>query len=252
MRILILGGDGYLGWPTAMRFSARGHEVAVVDNFARRRWHLEQSTDSLTPILPLGDRIEAWRELSGKTIESRIGSVEDGEFLDEVVAEFLPEVDRPLRPAAFGALLDALAPDGGRDPADQRDRHAQPAVLDAGLRARRPPDQARHDGRVRHPQHRHRRGLHRDRAQRSHRHAAFPEAARARSTTARRSTTRPTSTSQPGSGACGRPTSTRASSTGSRPTKPPSTRGSRPGSTTTRPSAPCSTGSASRRWSAIR
>ncbi len=92
MRILILGGDGYLGWPTAMRFSARGHEVAVVDNFARRRWHLEQSTDSLTPILPLGDRIEAWQEISGKSIESRIGSVEDGEFLDEVVAEFLPEV----------------------------------------------------------------------------------------------------------------------------------------------------------------
>lgn len=92
MRILILGGDGYLGWPTAMRFSARGHEVAVVDNFARRRWHLEQSTDSLTPILPLVDRIEAWNEISGKKIESRVGSVEDGEFLDEVVAEFLPEV----------------------------------------------------------------------------------------------------------------------------------------------------------------
>jgi UDP-sulfoquinovose synthase len=92
MRILILGGDGYLGWPTAMRFSARGHEVAVVDNFARRRWHLEQSTDSLTPISSLGDRIEAWREISGKTIESRVGTVEDGEFLDEVVAEFLPEV----------------------------------------------------------------------------------------------------------------------------------------------------------------
>jgi UDP-sulfoquinovose synthase len=92
MRILILGGDGYLGWPTAMRFSARGHEVAVVDNFARRRWHLEQSTDSLTPIASLGDRIEAWREVSGKTIELRIGTVEDGEFLDEVVAEFLPEV----------------------------------------------------------------------------------------------------------------------------------------------------------------
>ena len=50
MRILILGGDGYLGWPTAMRFSARGHEVAVVDNFSRRRWHTEHSTDSLTPI----------------------------------------------------------------------------------------------------------------------------------------------------------------------------------------------------------
>jgi UDP-sulfoquinovose synthase len=92
MRILILGGDGYLGWPTAMRFSARGHEVAVVDNFAKRRWHHEQSTDSLTPILSLKDRIEAWHEVSGKTIEARIGAVEDGEFLDEVVAEFLPEV----------------------------------------------------------------------------------------------------------------------------------------------------------------
>lgn len=92
MRILILGGDGYLGWPTAMRFSARGHEVAVVDNFAKRRWHHEQSTDSLTPILSLKDRIEAWHEVSGKTIDCRIGAVEDGEFLDEVVAEFLPEV----------------------------------------------------------------------------------------------------------------------------------------------------------------
>src|SRR5204862_6472081 len=68
MRILILGGDGYLGWPTAMRFSARGHEVFVVDNFSRRRWHHEQSTDSLTPIRPLGERIDAWREQSGGEI----------------------------------------------------------------------------------------------------------------------------------------------------------------------------------------
>jgi UDP-sulfoquinovose synthase len=46
MRILILGGDGYLGWPTALRFSARGHEVALVDNFSRRRWHTEHGTAS--------------------------------------------------------------------------------------------------------------------------------------------------------------------------------------------------------------
>ncbi|MFM9053437.1 MAG: NAD-dependent epimerase/dehydratase family protein [Solirubrobacterales bacterium] len=91
MRILILGGDGYLGWPTAMRFSQQGHEVTVVDNFSRRRWHLAQSTDSLTEILPLEDRIEAWEEVSGKPIEARIGSIEDAEFLDEVVAETLPE-----------------------------------------------------------------------------------------------------------------------------------------------------------------
>jgi UDP-sulfoquinovose synthase len=91
MRILILGGDGYLGWPTALRFSARGHEVFVVDNFSRRRWHNEHSTDSLTPIQPLAERIDAWRALSGRTIEPLIGNIEDGEFLDRVVVETLPE-----------------------------------------------------------------------------------------------------------------------------------------------------------------
>jgi UDP-sulfoquinovose synthase len=92
MRVLILGGDGYLGWPTALRFSARGHEVAVVDNFSRRRWHQEQSTDSLTPIRSLTERIDAWRELSGRQIAAHVGDIEDGEFLDRVVGEFLPEV----------------------------------------------------------------------------------------------------------------------------------------------------------------
>jgi UDP-sulfoquinovose synthase len=91
MRILILGGDGYLGWPTAMRFSARGHEVAIVDNFARRRWHHQQSTDSLTPIASLQDRVEAWREITGNEIETFIGGIEDGDFLDDVVAQTLPE-----------------------------------------------------------------------------------------------------------------------------------------------------------------
>jgi UDP-sulfoquinovose synthase len=91
MRILILGGDGYLGWPTAMRFSARGHEVSVVDNFSRRRWHNEQSTDSLTPIRPLAERIEAWHDVSGNTIASFVGNIEDGEFLDRVISETLPE-----------------------------------------------------------------------------------------------------------------------------------------------------------------
>jgi UDP-sulfoquinovose synthase len=91
MRILILGGDGYLGWPTAMRFSARGHDVAIVDNFSRRRWHLEHSTDSLTPIRSLQERIDAWREVSGREIKTYIGSIDDGEFLDAVVAEFAPE-----------------------------------------------------------------------------------------------------------------------------------------------------------------
>jgi UDP-sulfoquinovose synthase len=91
MRILILGGDGYLGWPTALRFSARGHEVSVVDNFSRRRWHTEHGTDSLTPIGGLDERIAAWHEVSGEQIRSYVGAVEDGDFLDEVVAETMPE-----------------------------------------------------------------------------------------------------------------------------------------------------------------
>jgi UDP-sulfoquinovose synthase len=92
MRVLVLGGDGYLGWPTALRFSDRGHEVAVVDNFSRRRWHLQQSTDSLTPILTLEERIDAWRDVSGKGIASHVGDIEDGDFIDRVVADFSPEV----------------------------------------------------------------------------------------------------------------------------------------------------------------
>src|SRR3954452_1246360 len=92
MRILILGGDGYLGWPTALRFSARGHEVSVVDNFSRRRWHTEHGTASLTPIGGLDERIAAWREVSGEQIRSYVGAAEDGDFLDEVVAETKPEV----------------------------------------------------------------------------------------------------------------------------------------------------------------
>jgi len=91
MRILILGGDGYLGWPTAMHFSQQGHEVAVVDNYARRRWHEEMGSDSLTPIYSLEERLTAWREVSGKSILSHIGDVADAAFLDEVVAQFKPE-----------------------------------------------------------------------------------------------------------------------------------------------------------------
>ncbi len=91
MRILILGGDGYLGWPTAMRFSKAGHEVSIVDNFSRRRWHTELSTDSLIPIGSLADRLEAWREVSGNEIKPFVGSIEDFSFLDAVIAETLPE-----------------------------------------------------------------------------------------------------------------------------------------------------------------
>jgi UDP-sulfoquinovose synthase len=92
MRVLVLGGDGYLGWPTALRFSDRGHDVTVVDNFSRRRWHLQQSTESLIPILTLEERIDAWRDVSGKQIGIHVGDMEDGDFVDRVVSELRPEV----------------------------------------------------------------------------------------------------------------------------------------------------------------
>jgi UDP-sulfoquinovose synthase len=91
MRILILGGDGYLGWPTALRFSARGHEVAVVDNFNRRRWVEGAGSNSLTPIADLDTRIAAWEELTGKRIAKHVGPIEKGDFIDGVVARFLPD-----------------------------------------------------------------------------------------------------------------------------------------------------------------
>jgi UDP-sulfoquinovose synthase len=91
MRILILGGDGYLGWPTAMRFSARGHDVSIVDNFSRRRWHTENGTDSLTPIAALDERVAAWREVSGNQIRMFIGAMEDAAFVEHVIAETSPE-----------------------------------------------------------------------------------------------------------------------------------------------------------------
>jgi UDP-sulfoquinovose synthase len=113
MRVLILGGDGYLGWPTAMRLSARGHEVSVVDNFSRRRWHEQHGTGSLTPIRALGERIEAWREVSGSSIRSHVGAIEDPDFLEEVVAETRPEAvvhygEQPSAPYSMASREQAV------------------------------------------------------------------------------------------------------------------------------------------------
>ena len=66
MRVLILGGDGYLGWPTALHFSMRGHEVYIVDNYLRRKMHAEAGTESLVPIADdLADPGERWRDVTG-------------------------------------------------------------------------------------------------------------------------------------------------------------------------------------------
>ena len=68
MRVLILGGDGFCGWPTALHLSAQGHEVAIVDNLSRRKIDVELEVSSLTPIRPLGERLRAWKEVTGREI----------------------------------------------------------------------------------------------------------------------------------------------------------------------------------------
>ncbi len=68
MKIAILGGDGFCGWPTSLHLSARGHDVAIVDNLVRRATDIELEVESLTPIKPISDRLAVWKEKSGKEI----------------------------------------------------------------------------------------------------------------------------------------------------------------------------------------
>jgi UDP-sulfoquinovose synthase len=88
---MVLGGDGYCGWATALYLSAKGHTVAIVDNFVRRQWDHELGAQTLTPILPLSDRLRTWARLTGKTIDLFVGDVMDYDFLLSVVQQFEPE-----------------------------------------------------------------------------------------------------------------------------------------------------------------
>ena len=91
MRIMVLGGDGYCGWATALYLSGKGHSVAIVDNFVRRQWDHELGAQTLTPIRPLADRVKAWYELTGRTIDCYVGDVTDYELLSSFVQECEPE-----------------------------------------------------------------------------------------------------------------------------------------------------------------
>ncbi|SRR5579875_436131 len=108
MRLLVIGGDGYLGWPQAMYFSRRGYEVAVVDNFLHRKLDERGGTESLIPIFPLDVRIKAWKEVSGAEIEAFIGDVTDFEFVSEVLRSFRPDaiVHYGEQPSAPFSMID--------------------------------------------------------------------------------------------------------------------------------------------------
>ena len=108
MKILILGGDGYLGWPTAMYLSRRGHEVAVLDNFAKRRWEMELNVEPLIPVRTLHDRVTAWHALTGKRIELFVGDLRNYGVVEGVLDTFQPEaiVHYGEQPSAPYSMMD--------------------------------------------------------------------------------------------------------------------------------------------------
>ena len=91
MRVLILGGDGYLGWPTAMDMADKGHEICVMDNYARRNIARETCSEALMPNPNLHDRADLFHALTGKRIKVVIGDCADYRQLSNVFSEFGPE-----------------------------------------------------------------------------------------------------------------------------------------------------------------
>lgn len=92
MRVLVLGGDGFCGWPTSLHLSAQGHEVAIVDNLSRRKIDIELEAESLTPIRPMGERLKAWKEATGKDIAfHNLDVSQNYQRLLDLILEFRPD-----------------------------------------------------------------------------------------------------------------------------------------------------------------
>lgn len=91
MKVLVLGGDGYLGWPTAMYLSNQGHNVAVLDNFIKRKWELEVGVEPLRSLPNLNQRIKLWKNQTGREIESFIGDLNNYHFVEETLEAYRPD-----------------------------------------------------------------------------------------------------------------------------------------------------------------
>src|SRR5246500_3413267 len=114
MRVLVLGGDGFCGWPTALYLSDRGHDITILDNLSPRKIDIDLEVDSLTPIVPIGERIRAWREVSGR---------EMGFVSLDIASEYdrLTVILRELRPDAIVHFAEQrAAPYSMRSPAAKR------------------------------------------------------------------------------------------------------------------------------------
>ncbi len=91
MRILVVGGDGYCGWATALYLSNRGHDVAIMDSLIRRLWDLELGVETLTPIAPIQQRLQRWQDLTGKHIDLFVGDITNYDFLIKSLRQFQPD-----------------------------------------------------------------------------------------------------------------------------------------------------------------
>ncbi|MED1203470.1 NAD-dependent epimerase/dehydratase family protein [Heyndrickxia acidicola] len=91
MRIIVAGGDGFCGWPTALYLSKQGHEVSIIDSMIRRKWDQELGANSLAPISTLEERVNRWFELTGSTINIYQGDLMQYDFLREVIRQERPD-----------------------------------------------------------------------------------------------------------------------------------------------------------------
>jgi UDP-sulfoquinovose synthase len=92
MKVLVLGGDGFCGWPTSLHLSDAGHDVTIVDNLSRREIDIELEVESLTPIRPMGERLRVWKELTGKDIGFvNLDLAEEYERFEELLRELSPD-----------------------------------------------------------------------------------------------------------------------------------------------------------------
>jgi UDP-sulfoquinovose synthase len=91
MKVLVIGGDGYCGWATALYLSNKGYEVGILDSLVRRYWDLQLGAETLTPIAPIEQRIQRWRDLTGKSIDLFVGDITNYDFLSSALHKFEPE-----------------------------------------------------------------------------------------------------------------------------------------------------------------
>ncbi len=92
MKILVIGGDGFCGWPTALHLSNLGHDVVIVDNLSRRKIDIELEVESLTPIQPVSTRLKAWEEVSGRRILfENIDAAKNYSRLMNLIKDFEPD-----------------------------------------------------------------------------------------------------------------------------------------------------------------